>query len=138
MRFLLPLGLVALLVSFASPFAPAQDDATPLQESMGKIQSSMRTLRKGMKDPAAHEADLLRAIAVAHEGALEAYSLIPPCPKDEDEHAWRIGYKKQMLGTLGLILDCETAIRAGDAEALSAAYSGLGRSKKSGHETYQK
>ena len=135
-------GLLAatLLVSTTSfSFSETQDDEpTPLQQAMGKMQGSQRAMRKMVGDPATNKAALLRACAMIQEGAHEGYSLAPKAPADADANEWRIGYQRSMLAVLDAALECELAVHKGDAEAVTAAYKKMGEHKKSGHDAYQK
>lgn len=131
--------LAASLALTATSFSSAQDEEpTPLQEAMGKMQGSQRAMRRMVGDPVANKDALLRAVAAIQEGALEAYALAPAAPDGEDEHAWRIGYRRQILKTLDAVLACELATHQGDPDALAAAYQALGAAKKAGHDQYQR
>ena len=131
--------LAASLALTAAPFSRAQDDEpTPLQEAMGKMQGSQRAMRRMVGDPTANKDALLRAVATIEEGALEAFVLAPPAPDGADAVAWRIGYKRQILKTLDAALACEQATHEGNADALAAAYQALNATKKAGHDQYQR
>ncbi|MDA1266903.1 MAG: hypothetical protein O2816_17620 [Planctomycetota bacterium] len=135
-------GLLAatLLVSTTSfSFLGSQDDEpTPLQQAMVKMQGSQKAMRQLIADPATNKAALLRACAMIQEGAHAGFSLAPKAPADADENQWRIGYQRTMLAVLDAALECELAVHAGDAEGVAAAYKKMGEHKKAGHDTYQK
>ena len=131
--------LAASLAFTATSFtAPQDDEPTPLQEAMGKMQGSQRAMRRMIGDPVANKDALLRATTAIQEGALAAYPLAPPAPEGVDADTWRIGYQRQILKTLDAALACELATHQGDAEALNAGYQALGSSKKTGHDQYQR
>lgn len=141
-RFTTPAALLALALAtgFALPSTTTQDEPTPLQEAMGTLQTGQRALRKLVQDPAANRDALLGTLASMQGGALTAYGIPPAAPdgkSEAEQHAWRIGFQRRMIGLVDALLAMELATYEQDAEALSAGYGTLGDLKKAGHDLYQ-
>lgn len=134
---LLCAGLALSASSFSS--VPQDDEeTTPLQDAMGRLQDGQRSLRRLVRDPSRKD-DILRTVGDMQQAALDAFALSPPLPEEEvDEQEWRIGFQRQMLNALDRMLALELAAHQGDAEAMKAAYDALSEAKQTGHDTYQR
>lgn len=120
--------------------AAADDDeeAGPLLESMEKIQSGMKGIRKLLNKPDQKDAALklckeMQAAALVGfnhvpepETALEGDALI--------EHS--ADFRKRMLAVCSTLVDLETALAKGDGDAAKTIYRELGKQKKEGHDAY--
>lgn len=127
----------------AAPSAPApaaddDEEAGPLLESMEKIQSGMKGIRKLLNKPDQKDAALklckeMQAAALVGfnhvpepETALEGDALI--------EHS--ADFRKRMLAVCSTLVDLETALAKGDGDAAKTIYRELGKQKKEGHDAY--
>ncbi|QDV07612.1 hypothetical protein Poly30_31390 [Planctomycetes bacterium Poly30] len=111
-----------------------------LHESMERMQSSMKGLRKMLGKPD-QKAEAI-ALCVTMEGAaLEGFMHPPESPdglEGAELHAYQAEFKKQMLSVTGMLVDLEIALQNGDDDKAKELYRGLGAIKKEGHEIYIK
>ena len=151
-----PLAAVAVLLasSFAvfvpravdalsSPVVRADED-TELEQHMGKINKSLRTLRGELRGKAdfaeidrAKVLDLLQAVSVH---AVASKSLVPLKAAEipEAERAKFVTeYRQGMIKFVRGILDLESHVLAEDLDKVKAAYQALNGMKRSGHSSFK-
>lgn len=124
-----------IFTASAPASAPADDE---IHEAMEELQSGMRTLRKGLGDPAKKD-DTIALLQGMQRHASTAMLSEPHAPKDKsgkDLALWYCGYRKQLVRVLDTLIDVEMAVHEGDAEKAKAAYKSLGQMKKAGHDEY--
>lgn len=149
MRFLpLLAGLAgaSFLIAAASPEPAPQEsapaakaaDENPLHDSMMEMQSSMKALRKLMRDPAKKD-DALAAVRAMEDAVLVGMANVPKPKKDlnaSDLLKHDVDFKKRMIEVYGNLLDLELALDEGDADKIKNIYRALGGNKKEGHGIY--
>ena len=134
------LVLSALTAAFAQPIRTAGPQDTPLQESMETLNQGQRSLRKLIKAPNDNQASILGALGGMEHAVLLALREPPPRPEGQSDAEFallRVGFKRTLAALLQQVLTLEQAALESDAEAMSAAYTELGRIKSAGHEKYQ-
>ena len=139
MRTLILLLAFSGLTLGASLSAAAQDEDTPLQEAMGKLNSSLRTFRKAVKAEAPDkEAALTQVLAM--QAALQAAKVeVPESASSLEADAGRVfttAFRKDLIKVQRALLDLEVQILDEKFSEADVAIRGLLEHKKAGHDKY--
>ena len=116
------------------------DDHEALEEAMETLKAGQRAVKKGMDDPAANEAELMKHLEAMEAATLTAIPLHAEAPEGlagKDLARWKVGYRAELTKLLTQILAMQDATLAGDAAALKKGYDALVEVKKSGHEDFR-
>ena len=120
--------------------AEAQDAATPeatdeevnpLHDAMEVLQQNLRTMRKLLRSP--EDKGNALAACSAMEDSIRTALAHPPVRGESGELegsellVHQIAFKQKMLETYSVVLELETALDSGDAEAAKKAYRALGQ-----------
>jgi hypothetical protein len=141
LRPLVAVLLTALSVPVA--FSQAADKpATPMVESMEKMDTAFKSLGRALKTPdAAQKAAYLESVGVIKAEAAKSRDLVPEkiaeLPADQ-QAAMKEAFQKEMDAFIGLVADLEKAVdeeRWADAETV---IKGMRKAKSAGHESYKK
>lgn len=135
---LLILSLAGLAFGATRSTPPAQDD-TPLQESMGQLNSSLRTFRKAMKADAPDKEAALTQILSMQDAMQVAKLQVPDSAKALDAakgRAFTKAFRKDLILLQRALLDLEVQVLDEDFAGASAAVRGLLEHKKAGHDKY--
>lgn len=119
----------------------AQDDGgdTPLQESMGEMNSGLRAFRKAIKgETPDKEAALTKILGM--QAAIQTAKIEKPEKaagmKPEDGRALTIGYRKDLINLQKELLSLEALILDDDFKAADGSIRRLLEMKKAGHDKY--
>jgi hypothetical protein len=118
-------GLAAPLASPGAEDKKAKEEPVPLKKVMEEMSSTLRQLRRQVKDPAKDEATL-QAIAAMEQSVVKAKSTVPPSmeamPQAKQAEALR-AYRLRLVDVLTTTLAVEKAVlesRHGEAAGLVA------------------
>ena len=111
---------------------------TPLQESMAKLNSNLRQIKKQLADKALTpaSADLLVEM---QQATIVARQQEPPAVKDvpaAQREAFVRGYRLKMVELHRVLLEMEAAALGGKSDAVAAGVRQLDALTKEGHKTY--
>ncbi|HIG11967.1 MAG: hypothetical protein ABGY71_12485 [bacterium] len=147
-QFLISLPLATCLVLLAGAASPTlqdtqgdhaeDEDQSPLAQGMSRLNRSLRTLRKALRDES-RKAESLEAIVDAQRGVSQAKTEVPPFtaaqPEDERE-AFVLAYRLQMIQVERDLLDLEKALLSGDDQAAQKMLRTVKRREGPGHEKF--
>lgn len=147
MKKLLP--LLTLLLTLAPSFAlaaetgkaeKAKHEETPLGETMDKMSSAWRKLRRQAADAAQNAAslELLAGIKAAAEKSLTyTPDLAKDIPADKRE-AFIAGYQAKIKELIAALDKLATQLKAGDNAAAADQITKIGAMQKEGHKEYKR
>ncbi|MCB9914833.1 MAG: hypothetical protein H6828_06735 [Planctomycetes bacterium] len=127
-------------LALLSHAALAQDAPTKLQELMGELNRSMRSLKDAGKDEASLAAALETVRRLQHV-VLDAKSEEPPLLADvkdpKKQKRQQQDYVAKMQQLVQELFDAENAILAGDTKAFDKAMRAMNETKKAGHDEFK-
>lgn len=137
--------LVAVLLTALSVpvvLQAADAPATPMIESMERMDTAFKSLGRALKTPdAAQKAAYLESIGAIKTEAVKSRDLVPQkiaeLPADQ-QAAMTAAFQKEMDAFIGLVADLEKAVdeeRWADAETVIKS---MRKAKSAGHESYKK
>ncbi len=136
------LALLLLLPVLAAPRpAGAQSDAPAeeaLAQAMKRMESSMRVLRRSVRD-AAQRPSALTELEALQLAVLDARRLAPPMAKsvpEAERDALLRAYRRALTVFLQRALELELAVLDGDVERAQKLWSELGELEEQGHERF--
>ena len=139
MRALILLIAISGLTLGASFSTSVQDEDTPLQEAMGKFNSSLRTFRKAVKGGAPNKEQALAQI-LTMQGAIQAAKVETPESAAKLDaakgRAFTVSFRKDLISVQRALLDLEVLILDDKFSAADVAIRGLLEHKKAGHDKY--
>ncbi len=119
----------------------AEEEHTPLQLSMKSMSRNMKAMRPLLRDFAANQAAIIKAIDAVEVAMIQGLSQVPPRPEKEmTDLQWaqyEISFHQEIHASLGLVLEMKSAALADDADVVNEIYKNLRRGKKDGHGTYK-
>lgn len=139
MRTLLLLIAFSGLTLGASFATAPQDEDTPLQQAMGKLNSSLRAFRKAVKGDSPNKEVALSEILDMQEAVQAAKVLVPTSAEalePVEGRALTIEYRKGLIGLQHALLDLEVQILDDKFSGADVAIRGLLELKKSGHDKF--
>jgi len=135
-------GLLLLpsAAAWVRPQEPAagEEASTPLEDQMEIIDRGMKSLRRGVIDPAKAAANITMVRGMK-DAALAA---LPLCPKpfqplsEKDGALWRIGFERKLLQVADGLLQLEQALVEGRFDEAKKQHEALMALKKEGHKAY--
>jgi len=118
------------------------DDDTPLQESMGKLNSGLRTFRKAIKtapETPAKKEEALSELLKMQASIQVAKVQVPEVAAAEDAGAGRamtLAYRKDLIALQRSLLDLEVLVLDEKYSKVDPAIRKLLEQKKAGHDKY--
>ena len=134
--WLLCLGLFAVALD-AGP-QDEEHEVSLLEDQMETIEGAIKVLRRSLRDPA-NRADSLELVAEIQAATVVCKSLVPPLVEtlpEGERAAFVTEYRLMLVDFLGLQLELERALLAGDAEATKAAFKQVREMEDTGHERF--
>ena len=132
-------AIAALMIGGGLSAPAASSDDTPLQESMGALNSGLRSFRRALKaDSPDKEAALRQVIAMqaaTHTSKLETPEKAAALSTEEGRELTK-GYRKDLIEMQQELLKLEVLILDEDYKAADGSIRRLMEMKKAGHDKY--
>ena len=117
---------------------PQEKAESELEKQMVVVEDGVKALRRSTRDPS-RLAESLATLATVQAAALASKQEVPAMAArvpEGERSAFVSGYRKEMVVFLTRLLELETALLDGEADAIKAAYRIVYDMEDSGHERF--